>query len=72
MLILSGADPGLAVLFGDADARVAMQDGDLIDGDFGQQRFNGEGVAEDAAECALRRVGRLMQVGYCTPMPVGA
>ena len=71
-LILAGADPGRVVLFCDAYAGVAEQDGDLIDGDSGQQHFDGEGVAEHVAVGALGSAVRLVQVGYSKETPVGS
>ena len=59
------------MLFCDADAGVAEQDGDLIDGDSGQQHFDSKGVAEHVAVCALRRAVRLVQIGYSKKSPVG-
>jgi len=70
-LILAGADPGGIVLFRDADAGMTEQDGDLIDGDSGQQHFNGEGVAEHVAVGALACAVGLVQVGNGKESPVG-
>jgi len=71
-LILAGADPRRIVLFRDADAGVTEQDGDLIDGDSGQQHFDGEGVAEHVAMGTLGCAVRLVQVGYSKKSPVGS
>ena len=60
------------MLFRHTDASVAEEDGDLIDGDSGQQHFDGEGVAEHVAVGALGRAVRLVQVGYSKKTPVGA
>jgi hypothetical protein len=62
-LILPSAYPRRVVLFGDADAGMAEQDRDLIDGNAGQKHLNGEGVSEHMAVATLWRAVRLAEIG---------
>ena len=51
------------MLFGDADAGMAEEYGDLVDGNSGEQHLDGEGVAEHVAVGALGCAVRLAQIG---------
>lgn len=62
-LILASTNPRRIVLFGDANAGVAKQDRNLIDGNAGQQHLDCKGIAEHVAVAALRRAVRLAEIG---------
>ena len=51
------------MLFRDTDAGVAEEDGDLVDGDAGEQHLDREGIAEHMAVGALGCSVRLAQIG---------
>ena len=51
------------MFFRDTDAGVAEEDGDLVDGDAGEQHLNREGIAEHMAMGALGCAVRLAQIG---------
>lgn len=60
------------MLFGDAHAGMAEQDRNLIDGNAGQQHFDGEGVTEHVAVATLGCAVRLAEIGNAEETTIGA
>lgn len=59
------------MLLGHADAGMAEQYRDLVDGDSSQEHFDGEGIAEHVTMGALGSAVRLAQIGHFEEAAIG-